>query len=248
MKILLAIDGSRHSLAAVRFVCAYLAYPARRVDVLHVLPLVVQPDAAFPRHQPEHVRIPPSVRSWFDRTARRLQARAFSVKKHVRRGLPAQVVPALAARGRYDLVVIGAKGRSNNPFLAMGSVALAVLEQHVSAHVLLVREPELKREKQIPTGLQPFTAIFATDGSPRLEQAARGFHEMFTVPHLQPVALAVADAPGPAVLARSIGPPGIGHEQRSRCLRIRASGRRRACCADGLLRRSSKKPGAATPA
>src|SRR5690606_42029362 len=67
--------------------------------------------------------------------------------KHVRRGLPVQVIPALAVKGRYDLVVAGAKGRSDTPYLPIGSVALAVLEQDAFAHVLLVRERELKRKK-----------------------------------------------------------------------------------------------------
>jgi len=201
MKILLAIDGSRYALAATRFVCEYLAHPARQVDIVHVLPLAVRADAAAPRHQPEDVRIPPASRSWFDRTEKRLQARAFRVTKRVRRGLPTQVVPALAAKGRYDLVVVGAKGRSDVPFLPMGSVALAVLEQHAPAHVLLVRERELLKEKQIPTQVRPFTVLFATDGSPRVEQAAQSFFRMFSVPDLQPVALAVAESPEPAALA-----------------------------------------------
>jgi nucleotide-binding universal stress UspA family protein len=201
MKILLAIDGSRYSLAATRFLCAYLAHPGRQVDVAYVLTPTSRADAAFPRHQPEDVRLPPAARSWFDRTIKRLEARAFKVTRRVRRGLPAQVVPALAVKGRYDLVIAGAKGQSDIPYLPMGSVALAVLEQDASAHVLLVRERELKKEEQIPARMRPFTAIFAADGSPRVEQAAQCFYEMFSVPHLQSVALAVADAPEPAVLA-----------------------------------------------
>jgi nucleotide-binding universal stress UspA family protein len=201
MKILLAIDGSRYSLAATRFLCAYLAHPARQVDVVHVLPVTARADAAIPRHQPEDVRLPPAARSWFDRTIKRLEARAFKVTRHVRRGLPTQVVPALAVKGRYDLVIAGAKGRSDTPFLPMGSVALAVLEQDASAHMLLVRERTLTKAEQVPVRVRPFTAIFAADGSPRVEQAAQSFYEMFSVPHLQSIALAVSDAPEPAVLA-----------------------------------------------
>src|SRR5690606_22828886 len=102
MKFLLAIDGSRYSLAATRFVCAYLAHPARQVDVVHVLPVIQPAGAAFPRHQAQEVRLPPTARAWFDRATRRLEAHGFKVAKHVRRGLPTQVVPTLAVKGRYD--------------------------------------------------------------------------------------------------------------------------------------------------
>lgn len=138
MKILLAIDGSRYSLAAARLLCAYLAHPARQVDVVHVVPPVMRADAAFPRHQPENIRIPPAARAWFDRTIKRLEARAFKVTRHVRRGLPAQVVPALAAKGRVDLVIAGVKGRNGAPFLPMGSVALQVA-RHAPCSVFIVR-------------------------------------------------------------------------------------------------------------
>lgn len=203
MKILLAIDGSRYSLAATRFVCENLAHPARRVDVVHVLPVTPSASAALPRSQPEAfprhetaVRPTAEVRSWFDRTIRRLESHGFKVGKYVRRGLPTQVVPTLAVKGRYDLVVAGAKGRSDTPFLPLGSVARAVLEHDTSAHVLLVRERELKKEKPTTAQARPFIAIFAVDGSPRMEQMSQTFYEMFNVPNLRPIALAVADAAG----------------------------------------------------
>jgi nucleotide-binding universal stress UspA family protein len=200
MRILLGIDGSRYALAAARFVCDYLAQPGRRVDTLHVLPAVVRPDAAWPRHEPESVRLPTSSRMWLDRAEKRLRTRGFTVARHVRRGLPAQVVPELAAKGKYDLVVVGAKGRSDIPFLPTGSVALAVLEHHLAANVILVRERELQREKRIPTRLRPFPVLFATDGSPGFERAARSFFQMLRVPELRPIAIAVAEPPAPAAL------------------------------------------------
>jgi len=201
VKILLGIDGSRYALAASRFVCDYLAQPGRQVDMVHVLPLAVRADAAPPRHQPEDLRIPAASRLWLDRAEKRLRARGFRTTRHVRRGLPARVVPELVSKGDYELVVVGAKGRSDIPFLSTGSVALAVLEQHVPANVILVRERELQKEKQIPTRLRPFLALFATDGSPRVEAAARSFFHLFSVPELRAFAVAVAELPEPAALA-----------------------------------------------
>jgi nucleotide-binding universal stress UspA family protein len=213
MKILLGIDGSRYALAATRFVCEYLAQPGRQVDLLHVLPLTVQEGAAPPRHQPEHLRIPRLSRSWLDRAEKRLQARGFRVTRHVRRGVPARVVPELVARGEYDLVVLGAKGRSDIPYLPTGSVALAMLEHHVPANIVLVRERELKREQDVTTRRRPFLVLFATDGSPRVELAARSFYRLFSVPELRPVAVAVTELPDPAALA------GMESEDRKQLIR-----------------------------
>jgi nucleotide-binding universal stress UspA family protein len=201
MRILIGIDGSRYALAATRFVCDYLAQPGRHVDMVHVLPLSVRVGAASPRRQPENLRIPAASRLWLDRAEKRLQARGFTTSRHVRRGLPARVVPELAAKGDYDLVVVGAKGRSDIPFLSAGSVALAVLERHIAAHVILVRERELRREEQVPTQLRPFAVLFATDGSSRIEAAARNFFRLFSVPEFRPIAVAVAELPEPAALA-----------------------------------------------
>jgi nucleotide-binding universal stress UspA family protein len=201
VKILLGIDGSRYALAATRFVCEYLAQPGREVHLLHVLPLSIREGAAAPRHEPEHLRIPPLSRSWLDRAERRLQSRGFRVVSHVRRGLPARVVPEFLARSGYDLVVLGAKGRSDNPYLPTGSVALAVLERHLPADLLLVRERELKRDKEVTTRLRAFPVLFPADGSPRLELAARRFYQLLNIPRVRPIAVAVTDLPDAAVLA-----------------------------------------------
>ncbi len=201
MKILLGIDGSRYALAATRFVGAYLARPGRQVDLLHVLPLQLQPGAAAPRRQRENLRIPPHARSWLDRAERRLQSRGFRVYRHIRRGVAAEVIPEVAADTDYDLIVLGAKGRGDNPYLPTGSAALATLERHVGADLLLVRETELERERDVTTGLRPFPALFATDGSARVEHAARRFYELFNIPGLRPSAVAVSQLPEPAALA-----------------------------------------------
>ncbi len=213
MRILLGIDESRYALAATRFVCDYLAQPGRQVDLVHVLPLTVRADAAVPRHQPQDLRIAPASRSWLDRAEKRLRARGFRTSRHVRRGLPAQVVPELAAKGDYDLIVVGAKGRGNNPFLPTGSVALAVLEHDALANALLVRERELRREQPTPAHPRPFPVLFATDGSSRAETAARSFFRLFSLPELRAIAVAVAEPPQPAALVS------MGAADRTRLMR-----------------------------
>ncbi len=241
MKILLGLDGSRYALAATRFVCEYLAHPGRQVDLVHVLPLRVQEGAAPPRREREHLHVPSQPRYWLDRAERRLQSRGFRVARYVRRGAPARVVPELLAKGNHDLVVLGAKGRSENPYLPTGSVALAVLERHLPADLVLVRERELKREKEVKTTLRSFPVLFATDGSRRLETAARRFYQLFTIPELRPTAVAVAELPDPAALA------GMESEDRKQLIRqLRAAARMWAREAKPHLARPGVRPQART--
>ncbi|MDE2052974.1 MAG: universal stress protein, partial [Gammaproteobacteria bacterium] len=237
MKILLGIDGSRYALAATRFVCGFLAQPGRQVDMLHVLPLIVREGAAAPRREPEGLHVPPRPRSWLDRAERRLHSRGFRVAKRVRRGAPARVLPELAAKGGYDLIVLGAKGRADNPYLPTGSVALAMLEHHVPADIVLVRERELKREKEVTTRASPFPVLFATDGSARIVQVAETFHRLFQIPELRPIAVAVAELPDPAVLAA------LESDDRRRLLsRVQATARAWAREAKPVLARPGLRP------
>lgn len=237
MKILLGIDGSRYANAATRFVCDYLAEPGRRVDTLHVLPLIVREGSAAPRRQPESLCVPPLSRSWLDQAQRRLQSRGFRAVSHVRRGVPARLFPEVAVAGDYDLVVLGAKGRADNPYLPTGSVALAMLERHVPANLLLVRERKLERRQGVAAKGRPFPVLFATDGSARLAQAAERFYRLFHVPELRPIAVAVAEPPESAVMA------GLGTADRKQWLnRLDAAARVWARQAKPLLTRPSLRP------
>ncbi len=237
MKILLGVDGSRYALAATRFVCEYLYGPGRQVNVLHVLPLVAREGAASPRHQPESLRVPPLTRSWLDRAERRLHSRGFRVVTHVRRGVPARLLPEFAAKGDYDLVVVGAKGRADNPYLPTGSVALAMLEQHVPANILLVRERGLTREKDLATAAHPFPALFATDGSGRVAEVADCFYRLFHIPELRPIAIAVAELPEPPVLTAL-----EAAQRRQFVKRVVATARTSARAAKPLLARPGLRP------
>lgn len=237
MKILLGIDGSHYALAATRFVCANLTGLGRKVDLLHVLPLIVREGAAAPRRQPESVRVPPVTRSWLDRAERRLDARGFSVARHVRRGVPASAFPEFAANGDYDLIVLGAKGRADIPFLPTGSVALAMLEHHVQAALLLVRERETKQENGATRTSLPSPVLFATDGSDRIAHAAERFYQLFRMPELRPIAIAVAEPPEPAVLVA------LQSDERRRLLnQVAAAARAWARAAKPLLARPGVRP------
>jgi nucleotide-binding universal stress UspA family protein len=199
MKILLGLDGSRYSAAAVQFVCQNLAPARAQVDIVHILPLIVRPDAAAPRRQREDMRIPAATRLWLERHEKRLQSRGLKVSRLVRRGTPTKLLPELATKGEYDIVVVGAKGRSETPFLPSGSVALSVLE-HAPSSVLLVRAPKLKGGEEASGLPEPAPVIFAADGSRYSTEAAKTFFRSFEIPQLRPIAIAVAEMPEPPVL------------------------------------------------
>lgn len=204
MKVLIGLDDSRYSLGAVRFVARYLASDDEaEVHLVHALydapvGLGVWP----PRRTRDLKRIPPDVRRIFERATKRLTSKRFSIETRVRRGPPTAVVPELAAEGGYDLVVIGAKGRSDAPFLDIGSVALAVLE-HVPMTVLMTRERRPGRSWPRPVGGPPeFHVLFATDGSAYSRAATAAFFRLLDIPSLEATAIAVAELPEATMLRR----------------------------------------------
>src|SRR5690606_24068082 len=200
MRVLLGIDGSRYSIGAARFIGDYLASSEDvQIDVVHALPRAPTPGNPPSRRTPDLRRVPADVRAMLERAMRRLEHRKLTVNPIVRRGFPATVVPELAIEGRYDLVVVGAKGRSDAPFLDVGSVALAVLE-HVPTSVLMTRERDPRRRRQRPG--ERFHAVLATDGSAYAAEAADAFFRFFEFPDLAVTAVAVADVPEPATLRR----------------------------------------------
>ncbi len=200
MKVLIAIDDSRYSLGAVRFVARHLA--AGEETEIHLVHALYEPPDEPGRHPSRHTRdlrrIPPYVRRVFDRALKRLEPLRLPIDVRVRRGLPTAVLPELAAEGDYDLVAVGAKGRSDAPFLDVGSVALAVLE-HVPMSVLMTRE----REPGRPAGRSSeLRVLFATDGSRYSNAAAAALFRLFDVPRVEASAVAVAELPEPAMLRR----------------------------------------------
>lgn len=204
MKILIGLDDSRYSLGAVRFVARYLAADDEtEVHLVHAVYDAPVGLGVWPSRRTRDLRrISPDVRRIFDRAAKRLESGRFSIETRARRGPPTAVLPELAAEGGYDLVVVGAKGRSDAPYLEVGSVALAVLE-HAPMSVLMTRERQPGRSWPRPTGgSRRFHALFATDGSGYSRAATAAFFQTFDIPSLQATAIAVAELPEATMLRR----------------------------------------------
>jgi len=143
MKILLAIDDSKFSQAAVQTVVACACSPGTEVKVLHV---VEPPSRLLGRemkaHDPEFEAV------W---NARREQAKALVSKAtEMLRGAGLDVTPALqegdprsqiidvAKEWHADLIVLGSHGRKGLNRFLMGSVSEAVA-RHAHCSVEIVR-------------------------------------------------------------------------------------------------------------
>ncbi len=129
MKILLAVDGSRYSLAAARYVAERLAMEARlgELQVLHVR-YRVPPHAAaavsreiletYYRDETEQAVAP--VRQLLD---------SRSVPHRILRtaGYPSAEIARYAANGKFDLVVMGSHGMGAATSLLLGSTTQGVI-------------------------------------------------------------------------------------------------------------------------
>ena len=186
MKILFCTDGSRYALAAARFLSRWLSGPGVKVDLVSVIPGEAREGRpGYGKSRGVEDRSRGAAGRWQDRTADPLEGAGYAVKRVVRRGVPSRVLTELAGTEEYDLVVVGAKGRGDAPFLGMGSVALAVLEQTPSP-VLMVREREAQqREKRVPSALHPFRLLLPTDGESHSLRASRRFFQIFRIEELE---------------------------------------------------------------
>jgi nucleotide-binding universal stress UspA family protein len=196
MKILFGTDGSRYALSAARFLSHWLPGPGIEVDLVSVIP------GSGPDTKPGY-RKPTSLKDrrggeagrWQEATAEPLTSKGHQVNGLVRQGVASRVLTRMAEEGDYDLVVVGAKGRSDTPHLTIGSVALAVLENAPSS-ALMVREREPKlRGKQLPSRMRPFSLMLPTDGRVHSFQASRRFFQLFQIENLEVDIVTVLQGP-----------------------------------------------------
>ena len=149
MNIILAIDGSEFSTAAVRRV-ASMSWPAGsrvlllavvRSDVLLVSDFFISATAEIAKIlQEEGDRAETRLRELVPVLA----AAQLSVATRVERGDARSTIVETAETQRCDLIVVGSHGRTGIPRLVLGSVAAHVVA-HASCDVLVVRNrPDLR--------------------------------------------------------------------------------------------------------
>jgi len=143
MRILVAIDNSRHSEAAIHIVANYFKPQTTEVRILHVLtPVVLTAPPEMSRgYAPELEQQGIQAHALLDKYARQLRAEGFTVDSAVENGDVREVIIDSAARWHADLILLGSHGHKGMGRLLLGSVAESVV-RHAYCSVLVVRPSE----------------------------------------------------------------------------------------------------------
>lgn len=136
MKLLLAVDGSEFSDAAVQEVAARPWPRGSEVDILAVYEPPSMPTTetfVLPQHYYEEMEkgSKDQARNAIDKAIKRLQAPNpdLKIKSEIARGNPADVILERASRWGTNLIVVGSHGYSGLKRFLLGSVS-----QNVSSH------------------------------------------------------------------------------------------------------------------
>jgi nucleotide-binding universal stress UspA family protein len=149
-RVLLPLDGSALSESALAMASEVLTGPRREVELIRVVPSVLQGVVAFsglcsaPMLGPEwddgQEEQLLEARTYLESVSRRLP-RDVRARMAVRLGDPAGEIVARARYGAFDLIVMSTHGRTGLGRWVMGSVADAVVH-HTAVPVLLVHPGE----------------------------------------------------------------------------------------------------------
>lgn len=146
MKVLVAVDDSKFSEAAVRALGAQIRPQMAEVQILHVLqPIAVStPPQMAANYAPELEDQGKRAKELVERSADTLRAAGLKVETRVEKGDVRLRIVDLAAEWNADLVVIGSHGRTGIPRLLLGSVADYVA-RNAPCSVEIVRTPNKKQ-------------------------------------------------------------------------------------------------------
>jgi len=140
MKILLCVDESKFSQAALDAVLAEFRPQSTQVRVLHVLQPVsfAPPPQMAAQYAPELEEEGKRARELVERAAKTLQAAGFQAESLVEKGDIRVRIIDTASEWKADLIVIGSHGHSGIPRLLLGSRAEFVA-RNANCSVQIVR-------------------------------------------------------------------------------------------------------------
>jgi nucleotide-binding universal stress UspA family protein len=150
MKVLMAIDGSKHATRALTTACRILSPEDREIDLLCVAPAVGAKEDA------RRLKLCRHATRILEAAQAALAAEGVSAKPVVQVGSPARVL--VAASLNYDVTVVGAQSRNNRAPAGMGPVTNRVAE-HSNGTVLI------GRELQSDAGLKILVPVDGSEGS-----------------------------------------------------------------------------------
>ena len=205
MRILIPVDGSTCSRAAVRFIGARSKFMGEKPDVT-----LLNVQQNIPGTVIEHFSLE-AVRSVYEAEGKAIveklapEIEAYGIEPHmaVRIDDCGPAVAKIAVDDNIDLITMGSRGLSPVKSFFLGSVSRSVLE-HTTTPVLLVREKELPERENL-------RLLLAIDGSDYGESAAAFIADhpglfgpnptidvIFVAPDYTKIALAEVDSVTPA--------------------------------------------------
>ncbi|HEV2193029.1 MAG TPA: universal stress protein [Nitrosopumilaceae archaeon] len=135
-RILVAIDGSESAKKAFEE-SIYLAQKCNsKLDVVHVVQCELGGDSATTFELIDEFKT--NAEKMLDRYKIQAAKNNVLIEIMVTQGDPAQVIIDLAKTKRYDLIIMGTRGRSTFQELLIGSVSQKVMH-HASCPVMVVR-------------------------------------------------------------------------------------------------------------
>lgn len=145
MKILVAVDDSKFSEAAVQGIAGYFNPRSTEVRVVHVLaPAILSAVPQMSRgYAPELEERARQAHALVDKHVHKLRADGYQVDSIVETGDVREAIIDAAARWQADLILLGSHGHKGMGRLLLGSVAESVV-RHAACSVLVVRLPQPK--------------------------------------------------------------------------------------------------------
>ena len=143
MKIVIAMDGSKCSKAALAFVRRVMLPPASPITVVSAVfpPILAQPDVYVGAPAAAEQLMEQETRAYQElatQTAKELRDAGYPTEARVLAGDPRDVILKVAQDAGAELIVVGSHGRTGLAKLLMGSVATHVVT-HAKQSVLVVK-------------------------------------------------------------------------------------------------------------
>jgi len=192
MRILLGIDESKFSKAAIHAVMRQARPQSDHVRVVHVIDLLALSIPDQLANYPDGLR--EMAETLVNDAAKLLGSRGLQVTTHIGWGCTKREILEAAAVWHADIIVLGSHGRAGLDRFLMGSVAHAIM-RHARCSVELVRIlPGGKDSDPVPE--DQFTRILlAIDGSRFSEAAIHMLREQLQSAHTEVCVLYVVELP-----------------------------------------------------
>lgn len=142
MKILLAVDHSEYSGAALRALIAQVRPENTEVAVLHVMELSLgdfESRETFQHTRPARVK---DAQQLLEKFVSELRASGYSAKAVVEEGVAKEAILNFAEHWKPDVIFLGSHGHRAFRRLSLGGVTEAVA-RHANCSVEIVRAPRL---------------------------------------------------------------------------------------------------------